>query len=122
MTDDRFTKSPSPGIGRGVAVRVRSSVERVPALLACSGIQDPLGKSGPMSEEERFLFEVFGYLVIPAALNQGEVEECLEAAKRLHAPYPANEWRQLGAAYEKEPAFEPLIDHPSILPKARALL
>src|SRR5262249_1355026 len=43
-------------------------------------------------------------------------------AKRLHASHPQGEWRQLGAAYETEPAMEPLIDHPSVLPKVRALL
>ena len=37
-------------------------------------------------------------------------------------PTPPSEWRQLGAVYEQEPAVEPLIDHPSILPKVRALL
>lgn len=46
----------------------------------------------------------------------------MEAAKRVHAPYPAEEWRQLGAVYEQEPAVEKLIDHPSVLPKVRALL
>lgn len=75
-----------------------------------------------MTEMERFLFDTAGYLVIPGALSAEEVKECLEAAKRLHTPYPPGEWRQLGAAYEKEPAMERLIDHPSILPKVRALL
>jgi hypothetical protein len=32
------------------------------------------------------------------------------------------EWRQRGAIYEHEPAVEPLIDPPSVLPKVRALL
>ena len=82
----------------------------------------PIGAPGRLTEEERFLIEVCGYLVIPKALTESEVQACLAAAKRLHEPYPANEWRQLGAAYEKEPAFEALIDHPSVLPKARALL
>lgn len=82
----------------------------------------PLAKPGPMTETERFLFDVAGYLVIPDALTPEEVEACLEAAKRAHAPYPKDEWRQLGAVYEKEPAIEQLMDHPSVLPKARALL
>jgi hypothetical protein len=50
------------------------------------------------------------------------VESCLEAAQRLHAPHGYDAWRQLGAAYEMEPAMEPLIDHPSVFPKVRALL
>jgi hypothetical protein len=75
-----------------------------------------------MTDMERFLFDVAGYLVIPDALTPAEVEACLEAAKRAHAPYPQEEWRQLGAVYEQEPAIENLIDHPSVLPKVRALL
>lgn len=82
----------------------------------------PIGKPGPMTDAERFLFDVTGYLVIPDALSPEEVSACLEAAKRAHAPHPADQWRQLGAVYEQEPAVEPLIDHPSILPKVRALL
>jgi hypothetical protein len=82
----------------------------------------PLGQPGPMTDLERFLFDVAGYLVIPQALSSAEVEACLEAAQRLHAPYPQGEWRQVGHPYEQEPAFEALIDHPAILPKVRALL
>lgn len=82
----------------------------------------PEADPGPMSDLERFLFDVSGYLVIRGALTPAEVEGCLEAAKRIHAPHPPGEWRQIGAAYEQEAAFEPLIDHPSVLPKARALL
>jgi ectoine hydroxylase len=82
----------------------------------------PIACPGPMTEMDRFLFDTCGYLVIPEALSQAEVSACLEAAKRLHADTPKGEWRQIGAAYEREPAVEPLIDHPSILPKVRALL
>src|SRR5689334_13971740 len=82
----------------------------------------PYAQPGPLTDLERFLFDTAGYLVIPDALTQEEVEACLEAAKRLHAPYPMEEWRQIGAAYEQESAIEPLIDHPSVLPKVRALL
>ena len=82
----------------------------------------PVAKPGPLTEWERFMFDVAGYLVIPDALTPAEVEAGLEAAKRLHAEYDDNRWRQIGAAYEKEPAIEPLIDHPSVLPKVRALL
>ncbi len=82
----------------------------------------PIGQPGSMTEVERFFFDVAGYLVIRDALSPGEVEACLAAAKRLHAARPQGQWRQIGAAYEQEAAFEPLIDHPSILPKVRALL
>lgn len=82
----------------------------------------PLAAPGPLTDRERFLFEVAGYLIIPGALTEGEVRDCLAAAQRVHAPYPEGEWRQLGAVYEREPAIEALIDHPAVLPKVRALL
>lgn len=82
----------------------------------------PVGAPGAFTDQERFLFEVAGYLVIPNALSPAEVEGLLEAAKRAHSDYPASEWRQLGALYEREPAVEPLIDHPSVFPKVRALM
>jgi ectoine hydroxylase len=82
----------------------------------------PIARPGPLTDEERFLFDVAGYLVVLDALTPAEVEACLEAAQRAHAPYPPGEWRQLGALYEREPAVEPLIDHPSVFLKVRALL
>jgi ectoine hydroxylase-related dioxygenase (phytanoyl-CoA dioxygenase family) len=82
----------------------------------------PIGSPGPMTEAERFMFDVAGYLVIENALTPQEVEECLLAARRAHAPHPRGQWRQLGAVYEQEPAIEQLIDHPSVLSKVRALL
>ncbi|HEV2472235.1 MAG TPA: phytanoyl-CoA dioxygenase family protein [Chthonomonadales bacterium] len=81
-----------------------------------------LGAPGELTETERFLFDVTGYLVIPNALSTAQVEDCLAAARRLHSQYPEEQWRQIGAAYEQEPALEQLIDHPAVLPKARALL
>lgn len=82
----------------------------------------PLAKPGAMTDAERFMFDTAGYLVVPEALTEQEVDECLAAARRAHAPYPSGEWRQLGALYEHEPAIEPLIDHASVFPKIRALL
>lgn len=82
----------------------------------------PIAQPGPLTDRERFLFDVAGFLVIPDALTPEEVKGLLAAAKRAHAPFPPEEWRQLGAVYEQEPAVEPLIDHPSVFPKVRALL
>ncbi len=82
----------------------------------------PLGAPGEMTEAERFIFDVAGFLVIPGALTPDETSACLEASLRAHAPYPKGQWRQLGALYEREAAIEALMDHPSILPKVRALL
>ncbi len=81
----------------------------------------PLAKPGPLSDEERFLFDVAGYLIIPDALSPKEVTACADAARRAHAPLGTDQWRQLGALYEREAVIEPLIDHPSVLPKVRAL-
>lgn len=82
----------------------------------------PVAAPGPLTEQERFLFDVAGYLVIPNALTPDEVESLLAASERAHACHPASEWCQLGALYEREPAVEPLMDHPSLFPKVRALL
>jgi hypothetical protein len=80
------------------------------------------------------------------ALTPEETQACLEASRRVHSnlelmrrltaeqqgsqaaatlPDTAEglqkDWRQVGNAYEYERAFERLIDHPSVFPKARAL-
>ena len=81
----------------------------------------PLGAPGPMTELEHFLFDTVGFLIIPNALTAEEVKACNEAAIRVHKDLPQNEWRQLGNTFEQETAFENLIDHPSVLPKAKAL-
>jgi ectoine hydroxylase len=82
----------------------------------------PLASSGPLTDEERFMFETFGYLVIPDALSMRETQACLEASQRAHAGLPEGEWRQIGHLYETEPAIEALIDHACIIDKVRALL
>jgi ectoine hydroxylase-related dioxygenase (phytanoyl-CoA dioxygenase family) len=82
----------------------------------------PIAKPGPLTDEERFMFESFGYLVVPDALTPDETQACLEAAQRAHAGLPDDQWRQIGHLYETEPAIENLIDHASVMPKIRALL
>lgn len=82
----------------------------------------PIAKPGPLTDAERFMFETAGYLVIPEALTTGEVEACLAAARRLHGSESEEEWRQIGAAYEREPAIEALVDHASVFAKVRALM
>ena len=81
----------------------------------------PLAAPGPMTEMERFVFECWGYLIIPDVLSAAECDEALEAAKRVHGSRPAEKFRQLGRGFEKEPALERLMDHPAVLPKVRAL-
>ncbi len=82
----------------------------------------PISKPGKLTDRERFMFEATGYLVIPDALSKDEVRACLEASRRAHEPLGTGQWRQLGHLYETEPAIEALLDHPSILPKIRALM
>ncbi len=83
---------------------------------------EPIAKPGPLTEEERFMFESWGYLIVPHALSKNEVADVHAACERAHAPYPKGEWRQLGHLYESEPAIEALIDHPATFQKVRALL
>ena len=80
----------------------------------------PLAQPGPMTDIERFMFESFGYIIIEDVLSPEEVEETLEASKRLHASHGEG-WRQIGKGFETEVALERLIDHPAVLPKIRAL-
>ncbi len=82
----------------------------------------PIAKPGPMTERERFMFETTGYLVIPGALSADEVRAALDASRRAHEPLGTQQWRQIPHLHETEPAIEALLDHPSVLPKARALL
>lgn len=81
----------------------------------------PIVKPGPMTEIERFMFECFGYVVIEDVLSPDEVQETLEAAKRLHEGKIEGKLHQIGRGFEHEPAIEKLIDHPAIMPKVRAL-
>ena len=81
----------------------------------------PLAQPGPMTEMERFMFEAWGYLLIPDVLTDAECDEVLAAAKRLHGDKPAEKFKQIGRGFETEPAIERLMDHPAVLPKVRAL-
>ena len=82
----------------------------------------PLSQPGEMTEMDRFVFECFGYLIIPNVLSEAECDEALEAARRVHGSQPAERFKQIGKGFETEPALERLIDHPAVLPKVRALL
>ncbi len=80
----------------------------------------PLAKPGPMTEDERFMFECFGYIIIENALSAAEIEAALAASKRLHAD-TNDAWRQIGACVEKDPELAQFIDHPAVFPKVRQL-
>lgn len=81
----------------------------------------PFVQPGAMTDMERFMFECFGYIVIENVLSPDEIQETLEAAKRLHAGKINGKLHQIGRGFEHEPALERLIDHPAILPKVREL-
>lgn len=75
---------------------------------------------GPFTDLDRFVFESWGYLVIPAVLSEDEATECYDASQRLHADRD-RAFGQIGRGYETEPSLERLIDHPAVLPKVRGL-
>ncbi len=81
----------------------------------------PLAQPGPLTEMEKFMFECWGYLLIPNVLSDAECDETLEAAKRVHGNQPAEKFKQIGAGFETEAAIERLIDHPAVLPKVRGI-
>ena len=81
----------------------------------------PLVKPGAMDEMEQFIFECFGFVVIEDVLSEAECDEVLEAAKRLHLGQPKEKLLQIGKGFEHEPSIASLIDHPTVLPKVRAL-
>ena len=81
----------------------------------------PEVEPGELTDTDRFIFESWGYLIIPGVLGGREAEEALEASKRLHAQAGSTTFAQIGRGYEAEPALEKLIDHPAVLPKVRGL-
>lgn len=80
----------------------------------------PRAQPGPLTADERFMFECFGYLIIEDALSPAEIEAALAASQRLHA-MTTDRFHQIGVGFEQEPALAELIDHPAVLPKVRAL-
>ena len=80
----------------------------------------PEVQPGPLTDLDRFVFESWGYFVIPDVLSADEAAECYEASARLHAARERG-FGQLGRGYETEPSLERLIDHPAVLPKIRGI-
>ena len=85
-----------------------------------SPMLSPEVKPGELTALDRFIFESWGYFVIPDVLGADEVAECYAACERMHAGRDRS-FGQLGRGYESEPALERLIDHPAVLPKIRGL-
>src|SRR6202167_1202661 len=80
----------------------------------------PQVQPGELTPLDRFIFESWGYFVIPDVLSPAEAAECYAASERLHAKRERG-FGQLGRGYESEPSLEQLIDHPAVLPKIRGL-
>src|SRR5215813_11129221 len=81
---------------------------------------NPEVPGGEFTDLDQFVFESWGYLVIPDVLSTEEAAECYAASERLHAKRD-RAFGQLGRGYETEPTLEALIDHPAVLPKVRGL-
>ena len=77
---------------------------------------------GELTPLDQFIFESWGYFVIPDVLSTDEVAECYAASERMHAGREDHSFGQLGRGYESEPSLERLIDHPAVLPKIRGSL
>ena len=80
----------------------------------------PLAQPGPMTEDERFMFECYGYLIIEDVMTPDEIDEALAASKRIHTD-TTEVFSPLGNSYEREPALARLIEHPAVIPKVRGL-
>jgi ectoine hydroxylase len=81
---------------------------------------NPVVEPGELTALDKFIFESWGYLIIPDVLSRDEAAQCYEASERLHAQRD-RAFGQLGRGYEAEPSLERLIDHPAVLPKVRGL-
>ena len=73
-----------------------------------------------MTEDEFFMFECYGYLIIEDVLTDDEIDEALAASKRVHAN-TTEVFSPIGNTYESEPALARLIEHPAVMPKVRGL-
>ncbi len=79
--------------------------------LATTGLElTPLSQPGALTAMHRFIFESWGYLIIPDVLSAAECDEALAAAQRVHGSRPAEKFRQVGRGFEIEPSLERLID------------
>ncbi|MGI8869282.1 MAG: phytanoyl-CoA dioxygenase family protein [Mycobacteriales bacterium] len=81
---------------------------------------NPVVEKGPLTDTDTFVFESWGYFIIPDVLTGDEAAECYQASQRLHAARD-RAFGQIGRGYETEPSLERLIDHPDVLPKVRGL-
>lgn len=78
-----------------------------------------------MTEEQRYLFDLNGYVVIQDVLTKDELARAHEAidAQNLPPPKPEDGSPRFGGLLEwEEPLFRELIDHPKVLPYLKEIL
>lgn len=78
-----------------------------------------------MNDQERYLFDLQGYLAVPNALSQAEVttlNAIMDEQIAREVPPEATTFRFFGDLLAWGPAYQSLIDHPRVLPYLEALL
>jgi len=77
-----------------------------------------------MNDEQLYLFDLQGYLVIEGILTQEEVSElnCLISTQKLPPPSESIESQRFGGFLSWAEPFRSLLDHPQILPHLDVLL
>ena len=78
---------------------------------------------GPLTDAERYAFDLRGYLVRRSALTPGEVEILNAAVDGLAVPQPADsiQSQRFSGHLERAEPFRSLIDHPAVLDVVREL-
>ena len=78
-----------------------------------------------MNEQERYLFDLQGFLVVPDALSATEVDELnaiMDAKIDANVPADANTYRFFGTLLDWGPAYRSLIDNPRVLPYLETIM
>lgn len=69
-----------------------------------------------ISERDRYLFDLRGYVVVPEVLDAAEVAELTEVVDRIAPPATPEEPKQRFGGFLAHKAFQALLDHPRLLP------
>jgi hypothetical protein len=110
------------GLGRPRIVhflRKISAASRSLAKVSLARLQDTAG----MTAEERFLFDLEGYLIVKRVLTAGEVEALKSIAdEKCSTPTDGLTWRRLFGTSSWGAPYRALVDHPKIVPYLIELL
>ncbi len=82
-----------------------------------------MSPTGPLTNEERYLFDLQGFIIRRGALNDGELGQLNSAIDALNLPRPGDSiGSQRFANYVgKDPIFGALMDHPAVIDVVREL-